>query len=278
MKRIIATTDFSECATNAVHYAAQMAKVTGARLHLFHSYHIPVPVSDVPVVPDMHGLQEDFDNLLEKLASELETKYGIIPAYKADMGFTVQQLDEYCRANEADLVIMGMHGHGKIAEVLLGSTTTDFLSQSTVPVLIVPEDAEYKAPQNLGLATDLKEENLKTYSPLKELAQLYKAKIYILNVVKGKEIAGYDQSVTGIQLDHYFATMDHLFFFPESKDVENGIQQFITKYNIDWMAVVPHKHNFLVRMFQRSISKKLAFHTHVPVLVLPEKKNNKKEN
>lgn len=273
MKRIIATTDFSKSATHAVHFAAQLAQATGARLHLFHAFHVPVPVSDVPVVPDMESLQKDFDATLEKLANELAAKYGIIPAFKSDMGYTVQQLEEYCDVCNADLVVMGMRGHGKLAEVLLGSTSTDFVRNSKVPVLIVPEDAVYKVPRNIGLSTDLHEESMRTYRPLKELAGIYNSRIFILNVVKGKAIPGYDQSVTGIQLDHYFETMEHLFFFPENNDVIGGIEQFITKYNVDWLAVVPHKHNFMERLFQKSITKKMAFHTHIPVLVLPEKEN-----
>lgn len=271
MKRIIATTDFSPNATHAVHYAAEIAKKTGARLHIFHAFHVPVPVSDVPVVTDIESLQKDLDANLEKLASDLERKYGIISAYKADMGFTVQQLNDYCLNYEADLVVMGMHGHGKLAEVLMGSTATDFIAQTKTPVLVVPENATYKEPKNFGLSTDLKEEPMQTYEPLKNLAEIFKSKIFILNVVKEKQIAGFDQSVTGIQLDHYFESMDHLFFFPESEDVVNGMEQFITRYNIDWLALVPHKHNFVERLFQKSITKKMTFHTHIPVLVLPEK-------
>lgn len=273
MKRIIATTDFSASATHAVHYAAQLAQATGARLHLFHAFHVPVPVSDVPVVPDMEKLQNDFDDQLEKLAYELENKYGAISAYKSEMGFTVQQLEEYAENFEADLVVMGMRGHGKIAEILLGSTSTDFVMQTKIPVLIVPGEAQWKKPVNIGLSTDLKEASMLTYRPLKELAGVFNSRIFILNVVQGKEMPGYDQSVSGIQLDHYFESMEHLFFFPESNDIPEGINRFIDKYNIDWMAMVPHKHNFIERLFQKSISKKMAFHSHIPLLMLPEKQN-----
>ena len=59
MKTIIAATDFSPNSENAVHYAADMATVLGAELHLLHVYSIPIPVSEVPIpVVDAKEIEE----------------------------------------------------------------------------------------------------------------------------------------------------------------------------------------------------------------------------
>jgi nucleotide-binding universal stress UspA family protein len=42
------------------------------------------------------------------------------------------------RAQTNDLIAIGSHGHGRIAEMVLGSTTERVLRKTTIPVLCVP--------------------------------------------------------------------------------------------------------------------------------------------
>jgi nucleotide-binding universal stress UspA family protein len=44
---------------------------------------------------------------------------------------------EYLAAHPADLLVMGSHGHGALATLVMGSVTTQVLANSRVPVLIV---------------------------------------------------------------------------------------------------------------------------------------------
>ena len=36
------------------------------------------------------------------------------------------------------------------------------------------------------------------------------------------------------------------------------------------LAIIPHRYKLFERIFHKSISKSLAFHTHIPLLALPE--------
>jgi nucleotide-binding universal stress UspA family protein len=42
------------------------------------------------------------------------------------------------RAEQNDLIAIGSHGHGRIAELVLGSTTERILRRTTISVLCVP--------------------------------------------------------------------------------------------------------------------------------------------
>jgi hypothetical protein len=55
-----------------------------------------------------------------------------------------------------------------------------------------------------------------------------------------------------------------------SADVTNGINWFAYKGKIDWVVVIPKKHKLTEKMFTRSQTKELLYHTHVPVLCIHE--------
>ena len=56
MQTIIATTDFSRAATNAVNYAAEMALLIHADLVLFHSLQVSIGYMEVPFAVDLDGV------------------------------------------------------------------------------------------------------------------------------------------------------------------------------------------------------------------------------
>jgi len=71
-------------------------------------------------------------------------------------------------------------------------------------------------------------------------------------------------------LDDLFVGIEHSFKFIEDNDVEKGILKFVNDNNIDLLAVISRKRGFFERLFHKSISKKLAMHANVPILILSE--------
>ena len=52
INNILVPVDFSDCSRNALVYAIELAQRTESKLHLIHSYYIPVPTADIAVVVD----------------------------------------------------------------------------------------------------------------------------------------------------------------------------------------------------------------------------------
>jgi hypothetical protein len=50
------------------------------------------------------------------------------------------------------------------------------------------------------------------------------------------------------------------------EDKEGLILEFIPLYHINMLAMTTHHRNFFQRIFNISLSKKLAFHTKIPIL------------
>ncbi|WP_309681443.1 universal stress protein [Polaromonas sp.] len=48
-----------------------------------------------------------------------------------------EAISKFAQAGKFDMIIMGSHGHGALANLVMGSVATQVLAHSTVPVLLV---------------------------------------------------------------------------------------------------------------------------------------------
>src|SRR5687768_7006710 len=110
MKNILVPTDFSQNATDAAHYAAAIANITGARLLLFHAYHVSVALAEA-TAPLIDLDLENFENLnqtqIDKLAYELHLTYDISVTRIMRPGFATDEIPAIAKRLNADLVVMG---------------------------------------------------------------------------------------------------------------------------------------------------------------------------
>ena len=71
-------------------------------------------------------------------AEENQKVLDPVVKFMATKGVALQTIAEVASANKQfDLLVMGSHGHGALATLVMGSITTKVLAQSTVPVMIV---------------------------------------------------------------------------------------------------------------------------------------------
>jgi nucleotide-binding universal stress UspA family protein len=52
------------------------------------------------------------------------------------------------------------------------------------------------------------------------------------------------------------------------ENVMKGVDRFIKKTNADMLVLAKHNRPFFDRIFHRSLSKRMAYHTDIPLLVL----------
>jgi nucleotide-binding universal stress UspA family protein len=54
----------------------------------------------------------------------------------------------------------------------------------------------------------------------------------------------------------------------EKGDVVASINQYVADKNVDLLVMAKHNRSFFDRLFHSSLSKKMAIHSHIPLLVL----------
>jgi len=71
-----------------------------------------------------------------------------------------------------------------------------------------------------------------------------------------------------VKLKDELKGIKHNFFFPASKNIKYEINKFIRQQKAGLLVMFPHEHNVLEKVFSGSETKRMAFHTDVPLLSL----------
>lgn len=272
MKTILAPTDYSETANNAVDYAVELARLMKARLILVHAYHVPAQVNKVPFTTITEKNIEKANikelNKLEKKIIKKAPELSVESVVRS--GFAVDVITGIAREKEVDMVVMGISGAGAVGEALIGSSAVDTIRESEVPVMVVPGKATFRKPDKVVFATDYSDvKEKKVFASMLELVKLFGSKLFVVNVIREDETATFKKAIAGVRLENILEDMPHTLHFPVNKNVIEGINDFVEDTNAGMVVMVAQKHNIFYRLFNQSSTKRMAFRTKVPLLALP---------
>lgn len=271
MKNILIPVDYSPASRNAANYGLAYAKEKGAKVILVHVFHIPVVVSETPVaIPDFTELEKASLNEMERYVNELKAN-GTLPEMETLVrpGFVQDELAQIVEEYKIGLIIMGIKGAGKVAEVVVGSNTTAIMREFSCPTIAVPMDAVYKPIKSIVFACDLEKiTDDEALAVIKKWVKDNDAKLYLLNVVEKAQQASFSKAVSGITLEHVFEQINHSLHFIENDDLVFAINDFVDKHAVDLVIMIPKKHGFVYSLFHESNTKKMAFHTHTPLMAV----------
>ncbi len=143
MKRIIAAIDFSDANKPVVEVATKLAKALGEGLHLVHVVEAEPTYAAYGFSPDefpaMHEIQLESVTRAESKLQEIASEVGLEGVQtKVLQGQPLYSLLEYAKEVDADMLVLGSHGHGFLGSLLLGSVAEGCVRKSQIPALIVP--------------------------------------------------------------------------------------------------------------------------------------------
>ena len=145
-KTVLWATDGSETAALALPYALDLAEPDKAKLVVVHVREIFVGRGGgYPVLADETELREEIAKQVEDLRDG-----GIDATFvvrTATGGHAARTIAEVAREVEADLIVVGTHGYGRLANAVLGSVTQGLLHAGVCPVLAIPTGAPVETPE-----------------------------------------------------------------------------------------------------------------------------------
>jgi len=167
IKKILYATDLSESAIHAFAYAASLADKYGAGITILHVFAQPPGeefilnmIDDdtwnqikarhyseardkiIGKKRDHIALREVLEAFSEKAKTQVESQDFVTDEILIKSGAPAETIVQTAREQQCDLIVMGTHGHGALADILIGSTAKWVVRHSQIPVLVIrlPEE------------------------------------------------------------------------------------------------------------------------------------------
>jgi nucleotide-binding universal stress UspA family protein len=142
LKNILVATDFSEPSDAALAYGRELARSYGATLHVMHvADDVYVRLGGdayVTVLPDLQKEVEDAGRRqLEALLVDNDPTPLPVEKIVVTSSAPSSCIVDYARDNEIDLIVVGTHGRGAVAHLLMGSVAERVVRTAPCPVLTV---------------------------------------------------------------------------------------------------------------------------------------------
>ncbi len=269
MKNLLVATDFSAAATNAVEYAAQLARTLGAELTLFNVFKLDVHAANARVSSaNIEHHRRNNEKQLEDLAVNLAQQHQLHVKWACLADDTIERLREYVAQHPVGLVVMGIESN--LPEYkLFGNTTTAAIKVRGFPVLVVPngvslgdglkrvlyacDPARVRDGSELGL--------------LRELLTAFAAHLDVLHVFEQERDEAVREQVERL-VDGAVPGHHEYRYFTHQKATA-GIQECLRRFPTELLVMLSHELGFWESLTSRSHTRQMTVTTRVPLLVLP---------
>lgn len=279
MKTILVPTDFSKNANHALKYAVELAKKENAKILLLHAYHTTYVAPDVPyqyAAAIFGATIEDTDKKLRSLLKRIQIKNIKCEAINIER-FPVDAIIDVADKTKPYLIVMGTKGATGISEVLMGSNTAKVIEKAKCPVIAVPEKAKFGSINHITYATDYQTSDLEALKRLVEIAKLFDSFITILHVAD-QSLAYDDDTEFMIKFKKKviakikYPKIQYKLIY--GKNVVKDLESYIKRGKPDLFAMSTKHRNIYEKLFDSSITKKMAYHTKVPILAFHYKQDS----
>jgi len=284
MKKIVLPVDFSENTECACNYAIHFAEKEETEIMLFHAYMYPIATTDMAddVVDSSALINPEIMDSIEKAAKvgmkRLKDKLDKMLKHeeiknihlktKVINGMVEYEILNICNTYHPNMVIMSSSGQGHKSDRILGSIALKILDNATIPVLSIPDNTEYANIRNVLYITDFDESDITAVENLVNILDPFKVKIHCLHVEHSKKDI-IDNMLMDYLKEHFEEEFKNgIMFFDvvQDKDVLKAVEEYIKDKEINLVTLLHHKRRLLSKLFHPSMTKKVFYHTALPLL------------
>jgi len=150
MKTLLVPLDFSDVTKDILNATRTIADAFNSKVHFIHaidpgpSYEVyGFSPAEIPSSPMLERIRSTSEERLLSVAKECG-----LPAERISTecitSLPVQGILSTAREQKADLIIIGSHGHGFLASILLGSVAQGVIRHAEFPTLVIPHKGANK--------------------------------------------------------------------------------------------------------------------------------------
>ena len=142
LKKVLVATDFGDASDRALEYGRELARTFGADLHVLHvvenvvtRYATEAGYINFPAV--QAEVEEGARTRLNALMTPDDRATLRVITAIGTSNLPATAIVDYARTENIDLVVMGTHGRGAVAHLLMGSVAEKVVRLAPCPVMTV---------------------------------------------------------------------------------------------------------------------------------------------
>jgi len=288
INHILHPTDLSEGAQRAFAYAASLAHLHDAELHMLnvvgrHQYNFEELRAGYPLKADILNTWMQDAGINQFTAADLAIvqvqEEGAVPG---------TNILSYAEENTADLIVMGTHGRRGVDRMLLGSVAEEVVRQAPCPVCTVRnalETAPADSVQRVMVPIDFSEASTRALEYAHELALTYGSEIVVMHAIEEVVLPmAYGMAPKQVDAEAVRPNVEAALanLLDEYVEIEHAraeirvgyppqeILDTITDASIDWVVMGTHGRQGLNRLLMGSVTERIVRHAPCPVLTVQE--------
>ncbi len=275
MNKILVPYDFSDVATHALNFAADMARISkGCAVTLINVIETPTPSTfktmGIVGSDPMESLY--IKRLIETVEAKMkdimgDSKFNDIKLnYKIVLGQPFNEITEEIKTAGIELVVMGTSGSSGAEELLVGSNAERMVRFSKCPVITLSEAANVSKIKTIAFASNFQDLTQDFVNHIKRLQATFGAKIHLLivNTPSGFKTTRHDTKVLKEFIaDHMIKDADiHIYNYSNEED---GIVAFAEDVEAGMIAIGTRQKKGVGHFLSGSIAEDVVNHSQVPV-------------
>ncbi|WP_242084929.1 universal stress protein [Aestuariivivens sediminis] len=271
---IVYPTDFSICAKNAMAYVIAMAKALKCKIKIVHF----VDVGSEAETEESPKLLLERTKILETLAEEKLLKLRAeIEDFNLECDYEIIQrntffLKDYLENLEPLMIVMGTVGKNNFENKLFGSLASKVIRNTESIVLVVPEKAIFNDISKIVFASDFHSKDATHIEFMRKITKYYAANLRVIHICENSANIEEEKSFLSKlekETSKIISSRNLNFELLVGDNKDEKLLFYIENVNPDILGLVTRKRNFIERIFNKSLSKKMVNHTNTPVLVFP---------
>jgi nucleotide-binding universal stress UspA family protein len=271
---ILCPIDFSNCALNALEYAAKLGERYRARLIILH-------VLNREDYRKLAPLDEDGKYQTDFVAQKLKSLQEAVLKESASLGLLsceaiilegpiVEGTLAYAKKITADLLVVGTEGVNDFKEQVFGSRSSQMVLEAEQDILVVPRKVYFRHPRKLVYASDYLEEDKLAIQKVVELASFFNSEIDIVHVSSNHRLIDKALHQSMVNEIKPFVKYDKANYVLKTfrDDLALGLENYLQLAKGDVLVTLSKKKDFFDKVFSNNLSRKMSYFITKPLWVI----------
>ncbi len=272
---ILVPVDFTDNAFNAYQYANKLAYQFDADLTLLHVFEGTFDVISAKEVNRGRGKYTELQNRLKSFSHlHPNQNSNVLAPVKTHcevvQGDILNEIAGFAKELEVDMIVAGTRDKHDLSDKWLGTVSQGIAQEAQCPVLLVPNGSTFRGYERMVVATDYHASNFMVLDRILTFNKPFGASLHFLHVGSAE-----DQRFEGLK-DEIFDYMmsygepSHVFELEKQvgTDVVKGLFEYTKKKSADLLVMISSRRDFLRRMINTSLTRRVVLQSPLPVLVV----------